>query len=346
MMGRGNRSKDHAKTGESSYLLNSVRDEADYKMETVYASILNLNYNVTIRDLLNSPERQKDIAKLLTAKDEIGYLEEEGDTIYIYLPDEEALLSSRGVYSQIERLYGKIFSYGDMSYQEFYEQILNGEAYNFVLPETQVRTNSRDFSAILYVAQIPFGLKSGKKARVLFFIDSGNIHRMTGDYVQNENSWFGIFTKEKTPVCVTRNCPKDSDSFLQQYDAAKKSSVYEMNGTLYTTAQSNYNGWVFVSGIAKRDLLAQITKIRIGILILFLVYALVGCCTAYHIAWHNIRPLRKLLSQWNREPGAAGGRINEYQMLEEYFQDIISQNQQLTLSNEDYMERMKEIWLL
>ena len=145
---------------------------------------------------------------------------------------------------------------------------------------------------------------------------------------------------------MTRNCPKDSDSFLQQYDAAKKSSVYEMNGTLYTTAQSNYNGWVFVSGIAKRDLFAQITKIQIGILILFLVYALVGCCTAYHIAWHNIRPLRKLLSQWNREPGAAGGRINEYQMLEEYFQDIISQNQQLTLSNEDYMERMKEIWLL
>ena len=100
-------------------MLGAVRDEVDYKMKTVYASILNLNYNVTIRDLLNSPEKEKDIAKLLTARDEIGYLEDDGDTIYIYLPDEEALLSSKGVYSQIEKLYGKIFSYGDMDYQEF-----------------------------------------------------------------------------------------------------------------------------------------------------------------------------------------------------------------------------------
>lgn len=331
---------------ESSYMLGAVRDEVDYKMKTVYASILNLNYNVTIRDLLNSPEKEKDIAKLLTARDEIGYLEDDGDTIYIYLPDEEALLSSKGVYSQIEKLYGKIFSYGDMDYQEFYEQILNGDAYHAVLPETRVTTNSRESSAILYVAQIPFGPKTGKKAKVLFFIDSGNIHAMTEDYVQNGNSWFGIYTKDQTPVCTTNGDPGNGGLLPLEYDASgEPRSDYEMDGYLYTTAQSNYNGWVFVSGIAKKDLFAQVTRIQIGILFLFSVYALAGCCAAYYIAAQNLRPLRTILSGWNREPKAAGGKINEYQMLEDYFQDIIRQNQELTISNEDYMERMKEIWL-
>ena len=48
---------------ESVYVLDSLRDEVDYKMESVYSDIVTLNYNVTINDLIHSPRQQKDMVK-------------------------------------------------------------------------------------------------------------------------------------------------------------------------------------------------------------------------------------------------------------------------------------------
>ena len=99
---------------ESVYVLDSLRDEVDYKMESVYSDIVTLNYNVTINDLIHSPRQQKDIGQLLNSKDEIARIQRESTVFYVYLPDENILLSNKGVYSELEKLYGKVFSYGEI----------------------------------------------------------------------------------------------------------------------------------------------------------------------------------------------------------------------------------------
>ena len=96
---------------ESVYVLDSLRDEVDYKMESVYSDIVTLNYNVTINNLIHSPSQQKDIGQLLNSKDEIARIQRESTVLYVYLPDENILLSNKGVYSELEKLYGKVFSW-------------------------------------------------------------------------------------------------------------------------------------------------------------------------------------------------------------------------------------------
>ncbi len=332
---------------ESAYMLNSVCKVIDSKMDMVYANILNLNYNVTINNLLNSEEKQKDIAELLQATDEIGYLEKEEDAIYIYLPEDEALLSSKGVYTKLEKLYGKIFSYGEMDYQEFHEKILNTTSAQKFLPESTVKTNSREYSAILYLKKIPFGIKKGKGATVLLFIDSAYIDEQIRNNMQETGRWFGVYTKDKELLYQTDNCPENMENFLEIYsdETKKKQDSYDIDGSIYTAVRSGSNGWLFVSGISKKDLYAQVDQIRLGLFLLFLVYVVIGVWMAGYLAKRNLRPIYRILNLWDREEPKEEGKIDEYQLLESHVQDILSENEELSVSNNDYLKKMKEIWI-
>lgn len=335
---------------ESNYVLNSVKDEMDYKMELVYSSTLSLNYNTAISGLLNSPEKRGDIAQLLMAKNGIGQLERDEDTIYLYFPGDEMLLSSKGVYSKLETLYGEIFSYGTMDYREFHDEILNSSSQQQFFPDTKVRTNSRDSSAILYLVQIPFGLKNGSFAKILFFIDSGRIDRQIEEYARKSKSWFAIYTKDLKLIYHTDNCPEDLASFVDRYDKENPPkegtpSSYDAQGMIYTSTTSDFNGWLFVSGVAERDLYAQVRKNQFTVIVMFLIYAVVGCYAAYYASKRNVRPLHRILALWGGERITDGRHINEYQMLESNFQDIISHNRELADFNTEYLEKMRESWM-
>lgn len=332
---------------ESQYVLNSLRDSVDAQMELIYSDILTLNYNMTINDLLRSPKQQKDIGKLLASRNEIKHLQNDEEVIYVYLPDEDVFLSSKGVYSKLEQMYGKVFAYGDMEYEDFHEKILNGGAQKVFLPETTVLANSKEHSAILYLERIPFGVQTGKGAQVLIFIDTTWIEKEIENYVKEAGRWFGIYTKEKKLIYSTENCPENMSEFLENYNIEEtpKRNGSKINDCIYTSVQSNFNGWMFVSGISQRDLYKSVTGIQIVLLLLFLVYTLVGCGAAYFIAQQNLKPLRKLLALRSGEDEIAEGKVNEYQLLESYFQDIISQNQELAESNSGYLEKMQEIWM-
>lgn len=332
---------------ESAHMLNSVREIIDSKMEMVYANILNLNYNVTINNLLNSEEKEKDIAELLQATNEISYLEKEEDDIYIYLPEDEALLSSRGVYTKLEKLYGQIFSYGDMDYQEFHEKILNTPFTQKFLPETKVRTNSREYSAIVYLKKIPFGIKKGKSATVLMFIDSTYIDKQVKSNMQETGRWFGIYNSNQELLYQTDNSPENMGEFLESYSEEQKGSQegYDIDGSIYTAVRSETNGWLFVSGILKKDLYAKVDQIRQGLLLLFFVYVVIGVGMAGYLAKRNLRPIYRILNLWDRKEGNEEGKIDEYQLLESHVQDILSENEELSVSNNDYLKKMKEIWI-
>lgn len=335
---------------ESSYVLNSVKDEVDYKMELVYSSTLNLNYNTAINGLLTSPGKHRDIAQLLSARNGIGHLEKGSNTIYVYLPEDEILLSSRGVYSKLKDLYGEIFSYGDMDYDEFHDQILNCSSQKEFLPDTRVRTNSREYSAILYLVRIPFGFQSGASARILYFIDTNQIGQQIEEYVQKSKSWFGIYTKDGTLLYHTANSPEDLTLSLDQhakraFGGRRQQSVFDRNGIIYTTAASDFNGWLFVSGMAEKDLYAQVRKNQFTLMVIFFIYAVTGCYASYYISKRNLRPLHRLLAMWNNGGSQEGRPINEYQILESNFQDIISHNHELAESNIEYLEKMKESWM-
>lgn len=335
---------------ESQYVLKSLRESMDYKMEDVYSSILSLNYGVTMRNLLNNSEKEKDIEQLLCAKKEISYMERGRDTIYVYLPEEEILLSSKGVYSRLEEIYGSVFSYGSMDYEEFKTNILMNKKEEVFFPSTRVKTNSNEHTSILYVRQIPFGLPNDKNARVLFFIDCKDIDNQIQTYLQKSKSKFGIYDEERKCLYPFGESLDKMDVFvknLDEHDILDDSylkKVYEVDDTLYTVAHSRFNGWLMVSSIEKAELFEQLYKVQKNIVLVFLIYVVVGCCVAFYIAKKNLRPLHKILALWNRDASITGP-VNEYQILESYVQDIIIENQELINSNGDYQEKMRKIWL-
>lgn len=240
---------------ESEYVLQSVGEDINHKMESIYSSILSLNYNVVIQDLLASPDKYGNIVEALPVSKEIASLEKNKDVIYIYLENQEAILSSSGIYSGLEKIYGNIISYGDMDYQEFRDRVLGLESQNAFLPSAKVKTNSREYSAILYLQRIPFGVKTGKSALVLCFIDSSQIDKLVKSYVGEDNRWFCAFTKKGDMVYSTDNHPRDVDTFVKAYQDGDTQSVksgigYDKDGSVYTVKQVDFNGWVLVSGIA------------------------------------------------------------------------------------------------
>ena len=336
---------------ESEYVLDSVSDVMNYKMEMVYSDILNINNNIMFKEIINAEANERELLQLLPFRKEINYLEENGDVIYVYLPGEEFLVSSKGVYSKIEELYGTVFSYGDMDFQSFHSQILNGNYQNEYLPEAEVKVNSGKGSAILYLEKLPFGTKNAAGATVLFFINSDQIDRKIQTYVDNGNYWFGIYTKEGKRIYSTENCPEDMDQVVEEcqdqdtrYFSAR--GGYDVRDCIYTMAKAEFNGWLFVSWVEKDNLYKTVRNIQTTIGILFLIYAVVGCYAAYYITKRNMKPVYKLLEMRHGEEGEeSGGRINEFQMLEVYFRDVIDQNRQLTISNSGYLDKMKETWL-
>lgn len=337
---------------ESQYVLNSVRSQIDHKMETIYSSVLSLNYSVSLNKLLHSPKNHMDISNLLTTSGNIGYLENGEDVIYIYIPEEEVLLSSKGVYSLLKEMYGKIFSYGDMDYREFHDRVLNAGGLNEFLPNTRVRANGREYSAILYIQRIPFDLGMEKKAVVLSFIDTAEMDKHLSKYTSEMERWTCLFTKDKRIIYSTGEYPEDVGKFVDKYeegstggDGEKEGgSSYDVDGSIYTVVQSDFNGWLLVSGIARENLYARLHQVQMILAILFFIYAIVGCYMAYYISSRNMRPLKRMLAKWNGGSGSKDGRVDEYQMLEAYVEDIASRNEELALSNSGYAKRMKEVW--
>lgn len=331
---------------ESVYVLDSLRDEVDYKMESVYSDIVTLNYNVTINNLIHSPSQQKDIGQLLNSKDEIARIQRESTVLYVYLPDENILLSNKGVYSELEKLYGKVFSYGEMDYREFYDKILNQEQPRAVFPNARVKVDSREFSSVLYLQRIPFGSQKGKGAQILVFIDDSFIKKQTEGYVDQVGRWFGIYTKDKELIYKSSNYPEKQDGLIKENlfenDSRQEEKAKDIGESVYTWSRSNYNGWMFVSGISKKDLYSWASQMLWSVFFLFLVYAAVGCYASYCIARRNLIPLRRILALWNPEEEKSG-RVDEYQLLEYYVQNAITKNQELTESNNGYMKKMKEM---
>lgn len=337
---------------ESEYVLQTVRSQIDHKMETIYSSVLSLNYSVSLNRLLQSPENLMDISNLLSTSGNIGYLENGEDVIYIYIPREEVLLSSKGVYSLLQRMYGKIFSYGDMDYKEFHDHVLNAGGLNEFLPNARVRANGREYSAILYMQRIPFDLGMKKEAVVLSFIDTAGMDKHLKKYTREMDRWACVFAKDKSMIYSTGDYPKDVGKFVDKYtagnagkkEARESGSSYEVGGNIYTALQSDFNGWLLVSGIAKKNLYAQLHQVQIVLALLFFIYAIVGCYMAWYISGRHMRPLKRMLAKWDGGGGSENGRVDEYRMLEAYFDDIACLNEELALSNSGYAKRMREVW--
>ncbi len=337
---------------ETEFVIDNVMNEFSHRLESKNKLLIELNYNAAIQSLADSPRPILDVENVDNLKKRFAQLDDEKEMIYLYVPQDEILLSSRGIYNRLEQIYGSIISYGDMDWEEFEEKILKKEVRTEFYPNTTVRTNSHTYNAILYSHDITLDDKdSVNDFKLLYFLNTEFIEDELLTYVDEVKGRAGLYTKDGKLLYSTETQIENPESILNHYHENYSKTIeneaitIEMDQQIYTISESESGEGILITEINEKELYSDVWKLQVTIFIVFVIYLIIGGYFAWFFSMQNIKPLHRIIKLYKRTEGNELTIKNEYEFLEENFMSILNEKSQLENQNYDYEIQMKEIWI-
>lgn len=216
---------------------------------------------------------------------------------YLHFPNSQILITTNTVYN-LQEGYSKYFEYGNLSYEEWLEQIeFDGRLTRYLKAE-DIYYKSQHHRMLTYQQMIIPGYSKLPMGSVFVMFPEEEITKMF-DHLDNENEgWAYILDEDRNIIYGT-----SPDSKLLDYPVFSDIEGtgffdHEVNDEKmfisYTT--SDYNHWTYIAASPYETVLARADYIKEITSIVTLFAIIIGLIFAILMAWRNSKPIREIAS--------------------------------------------------
>lgn len=322
---------------QSTTVLEQARDHIDNKMRSLYNGVIGINYNTIINRVLDA-EKVHDVADVMMSFKDLSAFEQDSDQLYVYADSIDSLLSTKGCYSHIDKIYGTVLRYGDMDYTEFRDTFLLQTHNGHFVPATHAVIDSQPTRTILYVQSIPIGSRGQKQGNILYFVQESAILEPLQNLHMSDDGWLSITDKDGAVITGFGTYPDNLSELVRQ---SATTNVSYSGDLILVSARSSYNGWQYTAAIPKNYILGESNSVRVTVLVLLVLYMLLGVCFAYFVSVRNFKPWQEITELVRDGITDNAKQVDEYHLLRSYVENLADSNRNLETSLGSYAKAME-----
>ncbi|SFA77135.1 Two-component response regulator, YesN/AraC family, consists of REC and AraC-type DNA-binding domains [Cohnella sp. OV330] len=237
------------------------------------------------------------------------------DDLYIYLRDDDTVISSR-LKTDATTFFTELYPLPGRSLDQVRSEILTGYHYLDFWPAPQAEQNHAA-NVIASAFSLPLGEGSNGKGTLIMLIDEQQIFDLLKQ-IQWVNKGTMLILDSKGQVIVSTAGRHELPAGLSaEISGTNGYETYPMDGQTqmlsYTTGQS---GWKYISLVPKNVVLERVNEIKAWALGLLAFVVAAGSAAAYWMANRSYSPIRDLVYTINKGRSVPrSGSANEYEFI-------------------------------
>lgn len=335
-------------------MLRQESHELDARLKEVQQTALQISMNYTVQNFLNVSGylSENEIYKahnvtrdLLPYKNNNYFIYD----FYIYYKNSNRIITSDSVYVP-EFYYENYYGYNDMTYEAWYENMLNGVYYNKYLASSEMVNEQLPKRMITYLQTIPITEGKNPSALLVMLIDEDQIKKGLNDISAGGISYI---VNNKNEIIVTTDSIKNislPDVWNTNSDEGLLEQKINGKDMVIAYATSKVTNWKYVSILPKTVFMNKVNYIRNMTLVIVGICLGVGILISWLLACKSYNPIRSIsdmlvLNMEDKPVNAANelefikeavaNTIHKNRTLEESYRDVVEQNQKI----EDIQEK-------
>jgi two-component system response regulator YesN len=239
---------------------------------------------------------------------------------YVYLPNTDTVLSP-SMKTDSKTFYNNIYSYENMTYEEYMEKILSSYHLNSFLPSKSVGQGKH---MITFIQSLPVGEKKEIKGTLVILIDEQEIRNMINRIERLNNGVVNLYS-EQMEILMT-----NSGNSKLTLKNPESSYTYHEDDMILTYSPKIRYGWSFLIAVPKEIVLSQVNVLKTWAVFLVMVCLLVGITVSYYFAHKNYRPIRDVVQEIIKRKSMTHVAVeNDY--------DFIKETILTSINNESYL---------
>lgn len=334
-------------------LLEQSSDIIDRRLDEMESMVGQVSDNSRINKLLymNDPIQGIDSYKIWDSlRDMSSYIVRNNfiTDMYVYCKKSNIILSSSSAYIRLPIYYEQSFKYGNMSYTQWHDEILNSMHRREYLSSTPVNVNGKTINAITYLQSFPLQYYGEKNnGTLMVIIDEKEIHKLLARLNLKDGGWAYIADSKGR---IITSYGADMDTIPPANLGGEGTQGFndftadgEKLTISYTT--SSYNGWTYVAALPYSVVMANADYVKRITINIVLISVLLGIIIAYYLAYRNSRPVKNLVDivRMLREliGGESANTGNEYDFLKSTISKLVDSNKHLKYNLEKQKPLLK-----
>jgi len=293
-------------------------------------------------------EVQREIASLTFGNDFINML-------CVYFGKSDVVISDSKSFISLSHFYDVFFKYGEMSKDEWRDNILSGKYFNKYFPTTHVRlgfmgkeNKTAEEPMLIYMRSFPSSIEN--KCQVIMFIPISNISELFQNITVDQAGLACIMDPQGEILF--------SSSVLQQTIDLEQIYLQGINGSIIQNIDgqkmivncktSSYNGWKYIAIVPYNMVMEKVRYIKQIINLIFALTMLMGLLGASFMAYRNCKPIRSIIETLQRlMEGSKPVDVeqNEYVYLRKSIIDLITDNKNMRENLKKHIPLMKTIFV-
>lgn len=227
------------------------------------------------------------------------------DHYYIYLKNSNSIIDFNSIYDP-DFYYKEIASYDNMSYDEWYNNILNSNQHRMFIPSSPVKLqiSAKKYNMITYALTIP---ESVANAKIVFLIGENQILSLFNNLKISGLEQFYIIDSHNNIITQTGS----QTGFIKKlpYVPTKEGISYDtLNGKRIVVAstKSEMIDWTYNIIIPREIFLQKVNYIKNFYLTIEIVAIVIGILIAVLFSYRNYIPIRKIIEFIRNKKGDDG----------------------------------------
>ncbi|MFC5451625.1 helix-turn-helix domain-containing protein [Paenibacillus aestuarii] len=252
------------------------------------------------------------------------------EDFYIYLNNYNVIFTPSGVYVRPEDYYD-LFHYEGMNRDQWKQEILGKLHRREVLPSQPFNNNGKKTNVITYLQSLPFESFQHSLGTAVILIDENEIAKMLEHTLTQYSGWAYISDKEGRTIA--RVGIEDAQiKALHVPDPIDGRTTHTLvdDKTLLISSKSTFNGWKYVIGLPKSNVMKQSVFIAQVTWTITITTLLFGIVAALLLAYKNSAPINRIVTIFREQTGQAGYKAkNEYDFLQGNISTLLASQKSL-----------------
>ncbi len=295
------------------HIMNSQTQEIDYLMKQIAFSprqqvlMQKGNTQTSSKDQYASIEYMRELSRF-------GPYNSSFYDYYVYFAKSDTILTPT-MKTDSYTFFNQIYTYTDMTYEQYKNDILLGYHYNSYVPTQITTSNIKQESIVTYAHSLPVGEPTNIQGSLIILINEQQFRNVLEGVEGLHDGTVYILNQEKNIIMGPNDGRNWSDSYKQHLNKQDGEFLHQEEGeerfVAYTTSEGN--GWTYLSVFPKKVVLIQVNSVKKWSIITVLACLIAGILISIYMTRKQYGPIRDVVHMIVR--GRSANEIDKYNEL-------------------------------
>ncbi len=339
------------------FMLNRCRSIIDNYMEDIDSSVIKMSMDGNLFNLMHMNQPQagsSDVYHVYKTSGKLGsynFSSTFKSQYFVYLKKCNIVFSNSLVYYDLDYYYEKVLRYKDLSYEQWYEKMLDTYHLRETIPEMDMievlnsSFDEKEHQYITYIQTLPIGSKNNILGAIAVLIDAEGekgIKNLLADVDDSMAGYTYIIDADGDIITGVWGEDRSIEKFVTDFDEDSGYYFKDISGErmMVMNVRSSLNGWNYVTVLPVTEIMKEAIYIKRLIIFIILSILSIGILISVYLAGKNSKPLNEVLLELkNFFKNEANKGADDYRLLKNGVKQLINSNQ--ILKESVYSQRIR-----